>query len=148
MSRIVRFLAQNIFEPRLDTIGRIFFNTQLLGNCVCSFESYTINFVSQSIWILLHKLNRVISVSFVDFSGVRGTDIVGLEENHHIFDFTLRFPSFFYHGNTCRSNSLNFTQLIWTLFNDIQRLQSKLIDNSVGHNWTDTSNHSRTEIFA
>ena len=96
---------------------------------------------SQTIGILPHPDNSLVAVGLVNPYSTRGTNAVGVQEDHDLSNDFLGFPGLNYPLLTFRTDAVKVCEAFRRLFNDVKHLLAKGLDQLFRKVRPDTFDH-------
>ncbi len=89
---LICLLAENVLDTCLDSGGCILIYAEFLCDCVGCYKSDAVNIIGETIRILCDDGDCIVFISLINLCSVCCADIVGLEEEHNVFNLALCFP--------------------------------------------------------
>ena len=130
-------LLQQVFKSSLGTEGRMLIDPHLPGDPVRGDEPDPSHILGQTIGVLPHDPDRVLTVGPVDAGRVGGTDAVALEEQHHVAYLALLRPGPFDARDPARPDAGRFGEAFRLLLYDLQGLLAKAVHQAPGKHRAD-----------
>src|SRR5690606_30867897 len=106
------------------------------------------NLAGNLIWIAAQDLTDLYAVFTDQAYTLVGADTVSLQENHDIAQGVLFVPCSFNFFGAFWADALHFTQATGISFDHLQGIHTKLIDNFIGVDFTNTGDEATAEVFA
>ena len=140
-------LVQRIKQACPEALIAVVPKAKLGGNGVCGLETNAPDIVRQTVRVLFYNLEAVLPIFLIDSGGVRGADIVGLEKEHDVFDFLLRFPALLDPLHPQLAEPANLQKLVRLLLDDLQRVLPEGVYDQVRELWANPLDQTAAEIF-
>ena len=131
-----------------DARRRIQRQAQRLRQIVRRLKANAPNVARQPVRILLHHLQRVVTVLAVHLQRQSGAQAVPLQKNHQVLFRALLVPGVRNQGCALHAKARHLAQAPGILLNDLQRVHAKVLHNALGSFWANAFNESRAKIAA
>ncbi len=121
--------------------------TQVLYDGVGCLEANAPNVIGQAIGIVLHLVDAIFPVFFINFGCISGADTMALEKDHDVLHVLLLLPTGSNQGNTCLPYTWDFKQPVYIILYHVKCGQTKMRDDELGKLRTDALDQSVAEVF-
>src|SRR6266705_2145836 len=146
MTIFIGCFRKYILQPSYDTLNTIKWQSQLHSNIIGSAKTNTNFILYQFIGILTDNLNRFLAILLIDTCSQIHRHIVRLQKEMKFLNLALLCPGFRNLLAILNTYPFHFTQPFRLLFDNRQRLFSKVLDNTLGLFGTNALNQTRTKV--
>src|SRR6476660_6998101 len=134
-------LHQCVRDAGASTEHGLLRNAKPLCQLVRSLEPDTADVACKTIWIFLHKRDRIGTVRLENADRPRRTDAMALQEDHDLSDRLLVRPTSRDPLQPDLTDPLNLSQPLWCLFDDIEDSVTEHLDQPLRKVRPDTLDH-------